>query len=138
MQDHAMLPAGRSRGVGLKFIDALPDDGERRLMLAVLLDAIRTVAKPPASMGQVRSDRASLRERAWLQANDETQPFSFVSICHALGLDAGYVRRRVLQPSPRAHGPSRRYAMKVAASWLRVGAPYSGTTRFERQVRRPR
>ncbi len=138
MQDHTMLPAGRSRGVGLKFIDALPDDGERRLMLAVLLDAIRTVAKPGSNLGQVASNRASLRERAWLQANDETQPFSFVSICHALGLDAGYVRRRVLHPSPSARGPARRYAMTVAASWLRVGAPYSSSTRFERQARRTR
>ncbi len=137
MHDHT-LPAGRSRGVGLKFIDALPDDGERRLMLAVLLDAIRTVAKRRSTGGEMRLDRASLREHAWLQANDATEPFSFLSICHALGLDAGYVRRRVLHPSPNMQGPARRYAMKVAESWLRVGAPYSGTTRFERQLRRTR
>ncbi len=138
MQAHPTLAAPRSRGVGLKFIDALPDDGERRLMLAVLLDAIRTVAKRNAKVGQIRTDRASMRERAWLQADDESQPFSFVSICHALGLDAGYVRRRALHPTPNVQGPARRYAMKVGESWLRVGAPYSGTTRFERQVRRTR
>ncbi len=138
MQTATSCASRRSRGVGLKFIDALPDDGERRLMLAVLLDAIRTVGTRNPKVSQIRSDRASRRERAWLQADDESQPFSFVSICHALGLDAGYVRRRVLQASPHAYGPARRYAMKVTESWSRIGASYSATTRFERQPRRAR
>jgi pilus assembly protein CpaE len=39
----------RGRGTGLGFLDALPEDGERRLMLAVLMDAMRTLTKPPSA-----------------------------------------------------------------------------------------
>ena len=82
----------------IKLLDALPEDGERRLMLAVLLDAIRILRK---QRPRRRSRRAWYREHAWLTSEERTGPFSFASICDALGLNATYVRRRVLQ-----HGSS--------------------------------
>jgi hypothetical protein len=48
------------------------DSGERRLLLAVLEDAIR-------------------------QRKARNEPFAFESICDALEIDAGYLRRRLLQ-----------------------------------------
>ena len=115
-----------NRGLGIKFLDALPEDGERRLMLAVLIDAIRTLRRKGArgsATAYFHTYRAWRRECAWMQANNPSQPFSFVSICHALGLDADYVRRRILHPSTsQRNGPTRRYAEKAAESWLRMGS----------------
>ncbi len=110
----------RKRGGGSDFLDALPADGERRLMLAVLIDAIRAVHPRQLHTENARSSRAWLRDRAWLNADDPARPFSFVNICGALGLEADYVRRCVLG---RAATPQpvkiRRYAARVEDSWLR-------------------
>lgn len=83
----------------IRLLDALPEDGERRLMLAVLLDAIRIVRNDPLRERRVRARRARERELAWFEAEDHSAPFSFTSICNALGLNAGYVRRCALRPS---------------------------------------
>jgi hypothetical protein len=110
----------KGRGTGLGFLDALPEDGERRLMLAVLMDAIRTLTKPSCATPHLQTHRAWVQERAWMLADDPSQPFSFVSICHALGLEAGYIRRRVLHRVGEARGPVRRYAAKAGESWARL------------------
>jgi len=117
---HEDVPAARGRGTGLGFLDALPEEGERRLMLAVLIDAIRTLTKPPCVTPHLQRHRAWMRERAWMLADDPSQPFSFVSICHALGLEEGYIRRRVLNRAGEARGPARRYAAKAGESWSRL------------------
>jgi hypothetical protein len=66
-------------------------------MLAVLMDAIRIVrTHRPAGLG-TRPRRAWLRERGWIEADDCSTPFSFVSICEVLGLDPAYVRRWALR-----------------------------------------
>jgi hypothetical protein len=85
----------------IKFLDALPEDGERRLMLAVLLDAIRILQK---QRPRPRRRRAEQRERAWLTSEDHEGPFSFANICEALGLNAAYVRRRILEPDASLEG----------------------------------
>lgn len=110
---------GKSRQLGTDFVDALPSDGERRLMLAVLIDAIRVVTQHP-SAACIRAQQSWLRERAWLQSDDHLQPFSFVNICTALGFNAEYIRRSVLH-LPRSDRPLRlhRYAAKVEESWIR-------------------
>ena len=113
----------RGRGTGIGFLDALPEDGERRLMLAVLMDAIHTLTKPPCATPHLQKHRAWMQERAWMLADNPSQPFSFVSICHALGLEAGYVRRRVLHHASDSRGPARRYAAKAGESWLRLAGP---------------
>jgi hypothetical protein len=58
---------------------------ERRLMLAVLLDAIAQLRRGPGPAREAEQ---------WIHAGDEDAdwPFSFVSVCHALGLDPGYMR----------------------------------------------
>jgi hypothetical protein len=71
-------------------------------------------------------------------ADDESHPFSFVSICHALGLDVGYVRHRVLHLASESRGPARRYAAKACESWLRLAAAYSSSVQARlAKVRHP-
>lgn len=109
----------KNRQTGTDFIDALPEDGERRLMLAVLIDAIRNLSQ--GSLGLPPQQRlAWLRDRTWMQREDLGEPFSFVNICNALGLSPGYVRRRVREMQEQSNGLRvHRYAAKVEESWER-------------------
>jgi hypothetical protein len=110
----------RSRGRGLEFVEVLPEDGERKLMLAVLIDAIRTLETSRYTPWQRQSVRTWQRERAWFQKDDRSRPFAFASICDALGLNADYVRRRVLRPLPMQRPLRvRRYAAKSEEIWHR-------------------
>ena len=67
--------------------------GERRLMLAVLEDAIRTLLL--AKRSRITRKRA-MSELEWLQSTDVTEPFAFESICDVLGIDPSYVRNRLM------------------------------------------
>jgi hypothetical protein len=111
----------KSRGEGTRFVDALPEEGERRLMLAVLIDAIRGLTALRPKTPHVRAQRALLRDQAWIQSEDKSTPFSFANICDALGIDPGYVRRCVLRPL-HAQQPIRvrRYPERVRESWIRL------------------
>ena len=80
-----------------------PAGGERRLLLAVLEDGIRTLLK----YAQATHGRAfNLRREAliWLTSIDRKDVFGFENICEALGIDAKRLRERVLASSGR--GPS--------------------------------
>jgi hypothetical protein len=74
---------------------AEPASGERRLLLAVLEDGIRTFLKyAHATHGR----GFNLRREAivWLTADDRRDVFAFENICEALGIDASRLRDRVL------------------------------------------
>jgi hypothetical protein len=74
---------------------AEPACGERRLLLAVLEDGIRTFLKNArATHGRA----LNLRREAlsWLTIEDRTDVFAFENICEALGIDAARLRQRVL------------------------------------------
>jgi hypothetical protein len=79
---------------------------ERRLMLAVLEDAIRTLLL--ARRTAVPRKRL-LRELAWVESTSQTEPFAFESICDVLGLDSGYLRQRLMSGAfvPARGGPVR-------------------------------
>ena len=72
-----------------------PASGERRLLLAVLEDGIRTLLKNARA---TRGRGLNLRREAlgWLMIPDRTQVFGFESICETLGIDAARLRERVL------------------------------------------
>ena len=76
--------------------------GEQRLMMAVLCDAMHAYAAE-----QVRRNRAArlLELRQWFESTDRSYVFSFESVCDALGLDAAYVRGRVLGRPPAIRRP---------------------------------
>ena len=79
---------------------------ERRLRLAVLQDAIRTLLL--ARRTAVPRKRL-LRELAWVESTSQTEPFAFESICDVLGLDPGYLRQRLVSGAfvPARGGPVR-------------------------------
>ncbi len=64
---------------------------EKRLMLAVLEEAVATLQRYAAARGRA-AERQFEDARQWLFADDLTWTFSFVNICHALGLEPAYVR----------------------------------------------
>jgi len=68
---------------------ALP--GEKRLMVAVLAAALLDLWRS-ADARTPRARRLADEVDAWFAADDEGWPCSFLSICHALGLDASAVR----------------------------------------------
>lgn len=85
---------------------AEPACGERRLLLAVLEDGIRTLLK----YARATHGRAfNLRREAltWMLARNPSDVFSFESICDALDIDAHRLRDRVLAESREisASGP---------------------------------
>ena len=67
---------------------------EQRLMLAVLDDAFLTLARHGGAADR-RGRSLTAEVDAWLAADDDDWPFSFVNVCHALRLDASSVRARV-------------------------------------------
>ena len=93
--------------------------GEQRLLLALLCDAMQTYAGELAR----RKRPHRIRElKRWFESTDRTYVFSFESVCDALGLDVGYVRRRVLETEPtpvrRAWG-HRVHAHRIVAPRIR-------------------
>jgi len=86
---------------------------ERRLMLAVLQDAIDTWRKFARTEG-TRAERLAGEAWAWISSDDMSWPFSFARICEALGLDGdrlraglrGWLASMIMQPSePQAETP---------------------------------
>jgi len=63
---------------------------EKRLMLAVLEDAVGTFQKYVTSSTR-RGQRLFAEAEEWFAAPATEWPFSFESVCQALGLDAGYL-----------------------------------------------
>ena len=82
------------------FKRAEPAAGERRLLLAVLEDGIRTLLKNArATHGRA----LNLRREAlgWLTTANRADVFTFESICETLGIDAARLRGRVLAEAER-------------------------------------
>ena len=72
-----------------------PAGGERRLLLAVLEDGIRTLLKYAGA----RRGRARTLERealAWMLSDAHSDVFAFASICETLEIDPSRLRGRVL------------------------------------------
>jgi hypothetical protein len=79
---------------------------ERRLIAAVLFDAVLQLCR--------RGSAGAAEAARWIHdRDDDDTPFSFVSVCEALGLNAEYLARGLIawNPDLRAAGiaiPSRR------------------------------
>jgi len=71
-----------------------PAPGERRLMRAVLKDALAVLFKYEATQDR-RGQRLLAEAQHWLESDDADWPFSFVNVCDALGLEPSCVRERV-------------------------------------------
>jgi hypothetical protein len=64
---------------------------EKRLMLAVLEEAVGTYQKCSLASGR-RARRLASDVEEWFASDDTVWPFSFVSICQALALEPQYIR----------------------------------------------
>jgi hypothetical protein len=65
---------------------------EKRLMLAVLEDAVGTFQKYAGATSR-RSRRLHAEAEEWFADSDVTWPFAFRNICQALGLEPEWLRR---------------------------------------------
>ena len=68
-------------------------DPERRLMAALLEDAVSCLARDPLRCSR-RQRKAFDEAHEWMSdAGSEDWIFSFANVCETLGFDPGYVRR---------------------------------------------
>jgi hypothetical protein len=67
-------------------------EGERRLRLAVLEDAIAIFLRHRPG-GDARSARLFAETEAWIASEDAESPFSFLAVCDVLGLEPTGLRR---------------------------------------------
>src|SRR5256886_7406388 len=67
-------------------------DGERRLMIAVLEDAV-DVYRKQAGAQEARKQQLFREAEEWIEDRDRTWLFSFENICDVLDIDSSYVRR---------------------------------------------
>lgn len=106
-----------------QFFDRIKTEGssqpEKRLMLAVMEDAIATFQK--SIYGVTRRQRRLLKEtEEWISSVDTAWPFSFENICAALDIESTYLRtgltrwkvfrlaQRQESGRPISHSPFRR------------------------------
>ena len=71
-------------------------DGERRLMIAVLEDAV-DVYRKQVTARDARGRQLFLEAEQWLEDREANDLFSFENICDVLDLNAGYIRRGLQQ-----------------------------------------
>jgi len=81
-------------------------DGERRLMVAILEDAV-DVYRKQAGAKDPRGQQMFEEAEAWIDDPDRTWLFSFQNICDVLDIDADYLRRGLRLWKQRAHAAPR-------------------------------
>jgi len=72
-----------------------PAHPERRLLRAVLTDAMATILKENRAVGR-RTVKMRREALAWVVSNDRSGTFSFERICEALGIHSDGLRTKVL------------------------------------------
>ena len=82
-------------------------DGERRLMIAVLEDAV-DVYRKQAGARDPRGQELFQAAEVWIEDTDRTWLFSFQNICDVLDIDADYLRRGLRLWKQRALHDGRR------------------------------
>lgn len=90
--------------------------GERRLMVAILEDAVDCFQKYLWATDN-RSRHLWTEAEKWFLSDDDSWPFSFVNICHALDLHPEFLRRGLLEWKARQfdrHQSKVRYAETAA------------------------
>lgn len=78
-------------------------DGERRLMVAILEDAVDVYRKQAGARDRKRRQLFEDAEE-WIESDDTSWLFSYQNICDVLGIDAGYLRKGLRVWKQRAGG----------------------------------
>src|SRR5215510_3662828 len=72
---------------------------ERRLMVAILEDAVSCLSTDPHRCN-LRQGKQYEEAKLWVSTDDEGEwIFSFRNICEVLGMDPGYLRRGLMRPA---------------------------------------
>ena len=87
-------------------------DGERRLMIAVLEDAV-DVYRKQAEARDPRGEQLFQEAEAWIEDADRTWLFSFQNICDVLDIDADYLRRGLRAWKQRGRSGQRGQVMSL-------------------------
>jgi hypothetical protein len=78
-------------------------EGERRLMIAILEDAVDVYRKQAAAVDP-RGQELFVEAEAWIEDADRCWLFSFQNICDVLDIDADYLRDGLRAWKRRAQG----------------------------------
>ena len=70
----------------------LPGEGERKLLFAVLEDAIRVYIKNRNRGEASLNDPDFIEAAEWLNSDEEEGPFTFLRVCEGLGINADRLR----------------------------------------------
>jgi len=97
-------------------------DGERRLMVAILEDAVDVYRKQAGARDRKRRQLFEDAE-AWIESPDKSWIFSYENICDVLGIDCGYLRKG-LRVWKRKAGGDRGHVVPFRDA-EHVGAPAS-------------
>ena len=87
-------------------------EGERRLMIAVLEDAVDVYRKQAAAR-DARGEQLFREAEEWIEDRDRSWLFSFENICDVLDIDGDYLRRGLHEWKARARG-----VLQRQAQWL--------------------
>ena len=90
-------------------------DGERRLMIAVLEDAV-DVYRKQAGAKDPRAQQLFHEAEEWIEDPDRTWLFSFQNICDVLDIDAEYLRRGLHGWKERMQGGRRGQVVNLRAA----------------------
>ena len=89
-------------------------EGEKRLMIAILKDAVECLEKYRGS----RSDTGKISYQSaieWVEDTDTDWLYSFTSICDLLGFDPHYLREQLLKRENRYIKPLRMKTLSLAS-----------------------
>jgi hypothetical protein len=89
-------------------------EGEKRLMIAVLKDAVECLDKYRGSRNSIGQSQY-LSAIEWVEDTDTEWLFSFTNICDLLGFDPEYLREVLLKREKRYVKPERAKVMSLAA-----------------------
>lgn len=99
-------------------------DGERRLMIAVLEDAV-DVYRKLAGARDARRQQLFTDAEEWIESHDRAWIFSFQNICDVLGVEAEYLRRGLR--ALKAHALARGQVVPLSPEADRDQEPHKAT-----------
>lgn len=90
-------------------------DGERRLMIAVLEDAV-DVYRKLAGARDARRQQLFKDAEEWIDSPDRSWIFSFLNICDVLGIEPEYLRRGLHDLKRQAQSAGSLVSLRVEAA----------------------
>jgi hypothetical protein len=122
LEPAAVLPVQ----LGSAFVRGATQQPEKRLMLAVLEDAV-TVFLREAVREPGQTSRDYDETRAWIWSDEVVWPFSFVNICRTLGLEPSAIRRGLATWRQRQLALAPEHRVRVRSPFRRMNGTRTKT-----------